>query len=212
MKTKNFTLLFLVAISLLSACKKSQQGPTQPTITATYYLKGTLNGQPLLWQAATDNSLGYIAASSAALELDKGVTTGVMTAYLAGPEAKPPGLAFEFGTFQVNSSQDVTAYFDSFVNTGAWTYAVSENYTVGAKAIILRYTDPQGKEYWSIGSQSSGSLNVLGATPMQALPGQLKGLKIKLAFSCTLYPKDGTGSSLSLTNAEATVLLTDLLH
>jgi hypothetical protein len=212
MKIVKVAVFLVLAFTLFSACKKSPANTKTDTITAEYYLKGTLNGKAVTWQAAIDGSPGYVTGSSGALSLDQGVTTGELTALLSATTGYQPQLGVGFRTFNVNYNQDIPAYFNSFVNTGAWAYAVNDNHTAGVKAIAIYYTDAQGKTYTSVGAQTGGSANVVAVTPEAARVGSNESLKIKLTFSCTLYPTDGTGATLALTNAEATVLLEDLLH
>jgi hypothetical protein len=211
MKKLNLTLFFMiVAAAIFSSCKKDG-GSKSTTITAAYYFKGTLNGQALTWQATNDMT-GYYTGSAGTLSNDQGVITGGLTALLSASTGLQPQLGIEFRTFQVNTSQDIPAYFNGFVNTGAWAFATTADYPAGVKAIAIYYTDSTGKQYSSIGSQAGNSSNVAAVTPIPAQLGTNESLKIKATFSCTLYPVDGTGSNLSLTGAEATVLLEDLLY
>jgi hypothetical protein len=214
MRVLNVTLSFVIAVLFFTSCKKSNTSPksVSTTITAAYYFKGTLNGHALTWQAALDGSPGYYTGSSSNTSLYQGINTGGLTALLSAATGLTPQLGVEFRTFRADLSQDVPAYFNSFVNIGAWVYAASSSFTAGTKAIAIYYTDATGKQYSSIGAQAASSANVLAVTPVPAQLGIHESLKIKLTFSCTLYPTDGTGSNLSLTSAEATVMLEDLLH
>ena len=211
MKKLNLTLLFvIIAAVIFSSCKKDGGGKSN-TITATYYFKGTLNGQALTWQATNDMT-GYYTGSAGMLTNDQGVITGGLTALLSASTGLKPQLGIEFRTFQVNTSQDIPTYFNGFVTTGAWAFAANADYPAGAKAIAIYYTDASGKQYSSVGSQTGNSSNVAAVTPIPAQLGSNESLKIKVTFGCTLYPVDGTGSNLSLTGGEATVLLEDLLY
>lgn len=202
-----------MAALLFTSCKKSNTSPKSgSTITAAYYFKGTLNGHALTWQAAIDGSPGYFTGSRSSTSLYQGINTGGLTALLSGASGSSPQLGVEFRTFSIDLSQDVPAYFNSFVNTGVWVYATGSNYTPGTKAIAIYYTDSTGKQYSSFGTQAGSTANVLTVTPLPAQLGINESSKIKLTFACTLFPVDGTGNTLSLTNAEATVMLEDLLH
>jgi hypothetical protein len=212
MKTINLTLFFVAIVLIFSACKKSTVSIKTNTITAEYYLKGTLNGQAVTWQAAIDGSPGYFAGSASVLSRDLGVTTGELTALLSASAGLKPQLGVGFRTFKVNYDQDIPAYFNNFINTGAWAYAANDNHTVGVKALTIYYTDAQGKTYSTIGLQTGSISNVSAVTQVAARLGSNESLKVKLTFSCTLYPTDGTGANLSLTNAEATVLVEDQLY
>jgi hypothetical protein len=223
MKKTNLTQLFVIVVLFFTSCKKDNSATkpgsttttstttTSTTITSTYYLKGTLNGQDLIWQVA-DGPQDYVTGSSSSLSRAQGVTTGGLTALLSASTGLQPQLGIEFRTLQVDYTQDYPTYFNAFVNTGTWVYAANNNYTAGAKAIAIYYTDAQGKAYSSIGSQTGSSANVASVTAIPAQLGSNESLKIKLTFSCKLYPADGTGSTLSITNADATVLLEDLLY
>ncbi len=214
MKTINITLLFVISVLFFVSCKKDSPVTDngQTTITSTYYFKGALNGQAVTWQAEIDGSPGFYVGYSSVLSRYQGDVSGGLTGLLSAKGVLKPQLGIEFRTFMINNSQDITAYFNGYVNTGAWAYAVNNNYTPGTKALAIYYTDKAGKSYSSIGSQTGSSSNVMAVTRVPPRPGSNESLKIKLTFNCTLYPADGTGSNLPLTNAEATVLVTDDLY
>jgi hypothetical protein len=210
---RKFTLLFVAAILLLfSACsKKSNDAPknTAPVITATYYFQGTLNGQLTTWQV-TNGVTGFVAGSSPNATTSLGVVSGITALLSAATGTLQFGV--EFRTFQVTAGQDITAYFNGFVNTGAWTYATTSAYTPGTKAIAIYYTDSQGNGYSSIGAQSGSSANVISISQVAATIDTNEALSIELTFNCTLYPISGTGSNITLTNGKASVLLEDILY
>jgi len=214
MKIK-LTPLFIVALLFFSACsKKSNTAPqtTAPTITATYYFQGTLNGQVTTWQI-TDGVNGYVTGSSANTTSDsQGEVTGGLTALVSSSSGYVPQIGIEFRTFQVNTSQDITSYFNGFVTTGVWAYASTSAYTAGTKAITIYYTDSQGLGYSSIGAQNGSNANVMSVTQVPATLFSNESLQINLTFNCKLYPVNGTGSTITLTNGKATVLLEDLLY
>jgi hypothetical protein len=212
MKIK-FTLLFVAAVLFFSACKKSDTPKTTtPAITATYYFQGTLNGQVTTWQI-TDGVTGYVTGSSANITSNQNVVTGGLTASVSAAAGLVPQIGIEFRTFQFDNSQGVpTTYFDGFVNTGDWTFATTSTYTAGTKAIAVYYTDSQGNAYSSIGAQSGSSANVISVSQVAATLFTNESLQIKLTFNCILYPVSGTGSNITLTNGQASVLLEDLLY
>lgn len=183
-------------------------------ITAPYYFKGTLNGQSILWQADPDSyNDDYSVGSASSLSLDKGNESGALTASISGPTLVRPEFAVEFRTFQVNTSQDIPAYFNTFVNTGAWTFATSNSdLSSNAKTLVVDYTDAQGNQYSSLGAQTGNSITVVSVTQIPASLGTNESLKIKLTFSCKLYPATSSGTTLTLSNAEATLLLKDMLY
>ena len=207
MKTFKIPLLLIIALSLISACKKGSDSTPTSSITATYYFKGTLNGQLLTWQAANDGSQAYVTNGYTNSSVNQGIGTGSTTAVLLASGTFMPRLGIEFRTFQVNSNQNFTDYLNGFLNTGSWAYATDGKYTPGNKAVAVYYTDRTGKQYTSIGSQTGNIVNVIAVSPIATQPGGYQNFKIKLTFACTLYPVDGTGSTLSLTDAEATVML-----
>lgn len=106
--------------------------------------------------------------------------------------------------------QDKSLYFNSSLKTGSIPYAAVDTMIVNTKALVIKYCDKSKKEYTSIGAQT-GSANILAVTPVAATFGVNESLKIKITFACKLYPADGTGGTLTLTNAEATVRVEDLL-
>jgi hypothetical protein len=119
----------------------------------------------------------------------------------------------EFKTFNKGANDDAAIVFNNFVNTGNWAFANTLDYTIGTRSIVIYYTDNSGKQYSSVGSQSGSSANVATVTPVTAsVYNSDPGLKIKLTFNCKLYPLDGIGSVITVTNTEATVFLDDLLQ
>jgi hypothetical protein len=208
---RKLTPLFIVALLFFSACsKKSNTAPqtTTPTITATYYFQGSLNGQLTTWQV-TNGVTGFVAGSEPNASTNAAVVNGI-TASLSA-DSGTLQLGVEFRTFEA-PAQNIPTYFDGFVNTGAWAYAATGDYTAGTKAIAIYYTDSQGNAYSSIGAQSGSSANVNSVTQVPATLISNESLQINLTFNCTLYPVSGTGSNITLTNGKATVLLEDLLY
>ena len=210
MKALQFTLAILLTLSLFSACKKdSKSGGNAPS--SEYYFQGSINGTAVDWEASTTGN-GWAVGSGSALSNNAGEISGGITADLTEFPAAEPQLGIEFKTFDKGANGDPEAIFNAFVTTGAWAYASTLDYTVGNKSIVVYYTDSNGTQYSSIGSQSGSSANVVTATPVSGDAYNADpGLKIKLTFNCTLYPVSGTGSSIAITNGEATVFLDDLL-
>lgn len=228
MKTSNLMLAVTVTVFCFSGCKLDKpdfskistninsttntSGGTSPVnVTAEYYLKGTLNGKALTWQV--DPSSVYATGTSSALSMDKGNITGELTATISEFNNSKPLFGVEFRNIQVNTSEDITAYFNSFINTGTWPFATSlSDLTSMAKSLVIDYTDDKGNAYSSVGPQTGNNATVVSVTQIPKQLGTAESLKIKLTFSCQLYPVDGIGSSLTLSNAEATVHLEDLIH
>lgn len=204
------TALFLM-LCLFSMCKKDSSPKNNNTSNSEYYVKGTLNGQPWNWNVPADQS-GYVVGSSSILPNNQGVISGGITALVSSASNVQPQLGIEFKTFTKNENDDAATIFNNFVTTGAWTYASTLAYVSGTKSVVIYYTDSNGKTYSSIGAQSGSSLNVVSSTPVSgSVYNSDPGLKIKLTFNCKLYPTDGTGNTLTITNTEATVFLDDML-
>src|SRR6185503_4401346 len=187
--------------------KKDNNKSTTPT--GEYYIKGTLNGTTFDWEE-TDGNTNWVTGSASAGSSDQGVFTGDLMAQISAIKGFQPVIGVDFRTLQVSYEQDKSAYFNSFVNTGPWAYAKSEDYTVGTKNIIIYYTDSNGKQYSTIGTET-GNINVVSVIKIAADFAQNERLKIKVVFSCTLYPTDGTGDAIKLTNVDATLRLEDLI-
>ncbi|HEY9001949.1 MAG TPA: hypothetical protein VIM89_11395 [Mucilaginibacter sp.] len=198
--------LFLVA-SLFSMCKKDSKNDSTVSNTE-YYVQGTLNGQKWNWQVPADWN-GFIVGTSSSLSNDQGTMTGGFTALVSdNSHSFKPQLGIEFKTISLPIGSDGTTAFDNFFTTGTWSYASDLTYAADTKSIVISYTDNTGKTYSSIGLQNGSSLTVQSATPVSgSVYNADSGFKIKLSFSCILYPTDGTGSALAAENVEATVFL-----
>lgn len=220
MRKSNLTFLIL-GLLLCISCKKIPKLPgTDPDIdtstTGNYYLKGTFNGKPLNWQLSDIYGIGFIG-SALSSTLDKGITIGGLAATLSPAQTLSPTMSIipqigiEFRTIRVSFDEDKFAYLKHFINVGALDYLTIDEYTVGTKSIVIYYVDKDEKEYTSIGPQT-GKANI---TSVVALPPELgleDRLRIKLTFSCKLYPKDGKGDALIFTNMEAIVKLSNYLY
>jgi hypothetical protein len=234
MKTSTFALSLVSVVFFFSACKLDT--PVFPKLRSTtavdttstgtgttgtgtgtsasseYYFKGTMGTQAFDW-GVTDDANGWVVGSSANGSTDKGVITDGITALFSASKGYKPQFGIEFRTFQVNYDDDKSAYFNSFVKTGAWAYAADDSYIVNKKLIAFTYTDINGKGYSSEGVQTGSSANVISVTQVPALSNVSldESLKIKISFSCTLYPIDGSGDQIKISNAEAIVNLQNLL-
>lgn len=210
MKVIKITLALFLILSLFSACKKeSKNGGNTPT--SEYYFKGNLNGKATDWEATTTGT-GWAAGSRATLSNDAGDISGGITALLTDIPSQQPQFGIEFKTFNKGVDADVTTVFNSFVKTGTWAYASTNDYTIGTKSLVIYYTDSNGNQYSSIGSQTGSGANVLSVTQVTGDAYNIDaGLRIKLTFNCTLYPVSGTGSAITIANGEATVFLDNLL-
>jgi hypothetical protein len=231
MKTLNLVAAIAVSIFCFSGCKLDKPdfsnvitnssstnttsgGNSWGNITAPYYFKGTLGGQSILWQVDPNSyNVDYAVGSASSISNDKGNESGALIATISAGQTMQPEFGVEFRTFQVNTSQDIHAYFNTFVNTGAWAFATStSDLSSNAKTIVIDYTDAKGNQYWSVGPQTGNSITVVSVTQIPAGLGVNESLKIKLTFSCKLYPVTGSGNAITLSNVEATLRLEDMLY
>ena len=229
MKNIYFLPLFVLAITLFSACQKDPvnykafyaaqaaagTGTTSGTGTtgtgttnsSGYYVNGTLNNTAIAWQGGT-SATGFSIGGLAALQQNSGVETGSLSALLSKNNTLQPNIGFQFQTYTV-STTDNTAYFETFVSTGTLPFATS--YLPGPdKVLTINYTDADGNLYSSVGAQAS-SATIVSVTKVTAQNGSNESLKIKLTFSCNLYPVGSAGAALTFDNVEATVNLENLL-
>lgn len=181
------------------------KGDEPGAVTGTYYFKGTLDGQVVNWQE-TAGVDGWVTGSAAATSNDEGDITGSLSALLSSAKTLQPQVGVEFGTFHALATDDKSVIFNTFVTAGNWAFG-TENNAVDAKYVTVSYTDSDGNFYTSAKGAQTGTVNIASVTPVPAEPGRDAGLKIKLTFSCTLYPVEGSGAALTLTNAETTVWL-----
>ena len=235
MKSLNIKHLLIAMVLFLSACKldkpilpgdKGYVAAVPPgdststgtgttgtgtTTTTGYYLTGTL-GTTAINMIVDDSRKGWYEGSLSTLSSDTGEMTGRIEALITpGDTTKQQNVGVEFSTMQVNTSANVQAYFDGFVNTGAWNYATSYNFVPGVKTLEIFYADSKGKTYSSVGAQTGSTANISTVTVIAPHSGFNDGLKIKLSLNCVMYPTDGSAGSLPL-KAEATVFLEDQLH
>jgi hypothetical protein len=219
MKNLYKAVTFLFLLTAINSCKPDPdiyptkiipipgyvKPDTSAASTGDYYLKGTLNGQALNWQE-TDGFDGWVTGSASATSNDQGEITGSLTALLTDSKQLKPQFGVEIGMFHALPNDDKSVVFKSFVKTGTWNFGTDHD-AADAKFVSITYVDNQGNLYTSAKGAQTGSVNIASITSVPAEIGREEGLKIKLTFSCTLYPIDGTGTSLTLTNAEATVWL-----
>ncbi|MDN5287521.1 MAG: hypothetical protein JWR38_3795 [Mucilaginibacter sp.] len=215
--------IFLVLTIVINGCKPDPavyptkivpipgytgKDPETNPVAGEYSLKGTLNGQALNWQV-TDDSDGWVAGSVAATSNDEGGIVGSLTALISKSPVFQPQLGIEFG-FIHTTFDSKSAAFNSFIKTGLWNFR-NEFPADDQKFVSITYTDKDGNLYSSSkGTQTSG-VNIISTTSIPPQSGMEESLKIKLTFSCKLYPVEGTGNPLTLTNVEATVRLENLL-
>jgi len=208
----------LLLITTVSGCRLEPEvapdstNTTDPpvTITAEYYIKGSLNSKAIAWQV-TDGFTGWNTGTLGATSLDQGNVTGSLTGYIGDAKIFKPQIGFEFRTYQFIFGNDKPTYFNNFIKTGTWQLATVQNTALNKQFIVVTYTDAADKAYTSIGDQTGNSVTVISVTKIPAQIGTHEGLKIKLTAKCTLYPVAGTGTSITLKDVEATIWLEDLL-
>lgn len=220
------TLIFLLATLMLS-CQKPivfpegagpggkgnpGSGSESNTGNALFYFKGTLNGAPINWEVTDGRT--WSNGTTLRSELNNvGIITGSQGGTISTIRADfevYPQIEIEFRTMQVSTLDEHRYdYLKSFVTTGIWQFDANEDLKVGTKAIIIRYIDKNNKEYTSLGAQNGHIITIDKVTATPAELGIPAGLDVKVSWSCTLYPYDGTGSPLTLTKAEALVHLED---
>jgi len=210
MKTAKLIITLFLVACLFSMCKKDSKKDTNSSNTE-YYVQGTLNGQKWNWQVPADGT-GYVVGSSSSLSNNQGVISGGVTTLVSGNGGYQPQLGVEFKTINKPMGSDAATVLSNFLTAGSWTYASDLAYTVGTKSVVVYYTDNNGKQYSSIGTQNQVSLNVLSVAPVTgSVYNANPGFKINLSFSCVLYPTDGTGGVLAAENVQATVFLDQTL-
>jgi hypothetical protein len=144
MKSIKLTAALFLVLSLFSMCKKDAKKNAAKT-NGVYYVNGILNGQAWNWQVAAAQS-GYVVGSSSVLPNNQGDISGGITALVSADPGFQPQLGIEFKTIDKGPNADAATVFNSFVNTGAWTYAATLNYAIGTKSIVIYYTDNAGKQ------------------------------------------------------------------
>jgi len=209
MKTIKLAVVLVLVASLFPMCKKDSKKTTSPSNTE-YYVQGTLNHQPLNWQIPADGS-SYTIGSSGALSNNQGTITGGITALVSGPGLHPQ-LGIEFKTISKPMGSDAATVLSNFLTTGSWTYASDLNYTAGTKSVVVYYTDNTGTQYSSIGAENGVNMTVESVTPVSGSVYNVDpGFKVKLSFSCILYPVNGQGGVIAAENVEATVFVDQTL-
>lgn len=188
---------------------------TGSSTNATYYIKGTLNGQAFTW------NVDYVTWGTGNAKLSTIDQKGVETAELDGmisnyaSSQAIPSISIGFRTYQinmVNSDQSaVSAYFNTFINAGSWDYATDNALTANTQKIAIYYNDANGNAYSSEGVQTGSTATISSVKQVAASLGVNESLDIKLSFSCKLYNLDGSGKSITLTNVQASINVPDNL-
>jgi hypothetical protein len=183
--------------------------PDDPTTPGEYYFTCSLDGTRLNWQT-TDGFNGWVTGSAGATSNNQGDITGSLIATISDSKNFQPQIGIEIGNFHVLPDGDRADAFNSLVKPGEWNFGV-ENNAIDAKFITISYVDATGKMYTSALATQAGTVTIVSATPIPKELGFDDSIKIKLTFSCLLYPVDKTGPPLTLVAGEATVRLENLL-
>jgi len=189
---------------------------TGTTTTATYYIKGTLNGKAFDWEAdeATWGTGNGKNSSTDQQGVETAELQGVISSYTSTQAI--PSISIGIRTYQVDlNNQDeasIIAYFNGFVTTGNWNLATDNILTAGSKKIVIYYNDANGNNFSSEGIQTGNSANIISVKQVPASLGTNESIDIKLTFSCKLYNLNGSGSSLTLSNAQASINIPDQLY
>jgi len=229
MKNLKPVSLLILVIFLFSACKKDPvdyraynaehgthigDGPGGidggTTTSDAYYFKGTIDGKAVNWTVTANEADGWNTGTGSNLSVGTGDNIGGLSASIDATKGGNLSIGAEFRTMNYKDSDDKPAYLKSFITAGSWAFDTDNGFTVGTKTITIQYIDASGNQYSSDGVQT-GSANVTSVTVVPGDSGLPESLKIKLTFSCTLYPDDVTGTPIQLTNGEATLRMLDLL-
>lgn len=210
-----FDELINVSVTVGNGGTNSGGNSGNSNIKGEYYFKATFGTLPIDWEV-DDAETKYAKGNSSSLSRGQGLTTGSLTAMISTKNQDfldlKPSFGVEFLTYRYYYEEDKATIFNAFVKTGSWP-VVDDASTVapGSRAVVFHYTDRNGKEYSSLGGGLPQSATVVSVTPIPASLGQLESQKIKLTFHCYLYPVNKDGSTIEVTNGEATLLLRDLL-
>jgi hypothetical protein len=238
MKTSTFTLFLVSIVLFFSACAldkpvlpKSATSTTGTGTTGTgttgtgsgtntggssgYYFKGTLASQAFDWEVSNDNLSNWITGSESSLFVFEKQESGPLIAdFGAAANNQQPEFQIEFYRFTVDSAasaQTKSTAFNSFIKPGSWSLATTYGLVDSTKTLVIDYTDVNGTKYYSAGPQPTKTANIISVTSVPADANDNESLKIKIAFTCTLYATDGSGKTIQLNNVDATVRLENLL-
>lgn len=176
---------------------------------AEYYFKGKIEGSQLTWPVDNQRER-WAEGISNTISLDGEVINAAYGGSISNAEVfmvNEPSITFYFKTFHFVGFEDRTLGFENFVKAGDWEYAPNFDLNVGIKEVYVKYVDKNKREFVSEGFQTNSFFKVLSTTLVPAQPGQPERLKIKLQLQCTLRPKDGIGSLISLYDAEAVIYI-----
>jgi hypothetical protein len=231
MKTLNLSLLIFLLAACFSACKiddaelrgfKLIASDTTDTGggdidipggggnvgSAEYYFKGKLNGQTLTWPV--DKTEKWTEGVSSMGSIDRDTTMKAFGGMISRDIflVNLPAITIYFKTYRRVGYEFKKELFEAFVTTGNWPYAPTSGLTRDIKDIYITYSDSDKKYYDTVGDQTGSTFTVLSTTIVPEQLGIPERIKIKVKFSCKLYPE--TGAPLTLTDAEAVVAIEDI--
>jgi hypothetical protein len=220
-------VLLVVLIPFLSACKNDApdfNNPDNYKFTSTtgggktdltpgeYYVKGTLNGQAINWIESYDAN-GYLTGVALDAIRDQGKVNGAISALFSGTGNNIQALNIQFETLNYLETDNKTTLFAGFLTTGVWPYASSAGHLAG-KHVTVGYSLPGtggSNTYSTRGDQSGNTFTVVSVTQVPAKAGEDAYAKIKITFSCKLYPITGVGTPITFTNVEAVLNISNIL-
>ena len=197
MKILRLAILSTLIVALFAGCKGFSPVDLDGLggTPGEYYFKGTIDGKQIDWKASMTSLSGYVTGSG---------YSGTSAYALIG---KMPYLTPQINLqFTANPS---STDFNSAVVPGDIQLATEVFPEDTKQWLQIHYIDNDGKAYSSVDENQTGTATVLSVTPIAANGLHSRMLKIKVVFTCMLYPTDG-GDSISLTNGEATLQVEDL--
>ncbi len=175
-----------------------------------FYAKGKLNGADFSWQV-TGNKDDFTAGVINYGSFSEGIYTCAVSGTISKlkfPSRYPSSIEIEFRTLRVNYEDDKLAYFKSFITKGQWQYASVDKLIEGTKNIKIKIENNEGKKYAStLGVQTGSTFTVVNVDTLPETLVRKPTLKVKVSLNCKLYPVDGQGNPISLTEAEAVILI-----
>lgn len=192
MKILRLAIYSFLVVALFAGCKGFSPAFDLGGTPGEYYFKGTINGKSEDWKASIYSLSGYLVGS--------GATDNSVFAYIGKMPQFQPELNLQFTT---NPS---SADFNLSVAPGTIPFATSFLPDATKQWLEIDYIDANGKNYSSVDQGQNGTATVLSVTKIAANSLHGRQLKIKVVFSCTLYPSDAS-NSITLNNGEATLQL-----
>lgn len=177
-----------------------------------YYVKGTLNEKAVNWVESYDAN-GYLTGNALDAIRDQGKVTAAISALFSGTGNNVQALNIQFETLSYLETDNKTTLFTGFLTTGVWPYAVSNEHLAG-KRVTVNYSLPGtggSNTYSTRGDQTGNTFTVVSVTQVPAKSGSDAYAKIKVTFSCKLYPITGVGTPITFNNVEAVLNISNTL-